>query len=384
MACVAFFLNAVFAASEATFHCSLANDSGSGSMDGPQQVSTLEYCVVDNCTIMRIDTGQKLDIVYTTESIIVVNPIDGQTSSVIAKNDNEFPCLLPDTMAYDNHMATFIGSMTIDLLITAVSSYILIVHLLFKELHNLMGKLMILYNLTIIFLCIIIGVWLFLRYIIPANSQITCHSIVVLFIITSIGNNNVSTCLFTYLTNIMYRSYKLRSSMSKARSKFLLKCYTAYIVGTVIFYLFITVAYDLRTGNGKDTLESLKGYCHFFNGKFYDFYISSIAIGINKVVQIILFTVYLYFFYKLNTRTEQINRRFTKHLFIIAITMGAEIGLSEFIWMSTSILGLRNSPFPSIIGAIFLLIQQCVIMITFMCTPKMSRLCKGLFLNNEQ
>ena len=384
MACAAFFLIAVFAASEATLQCSLADDSGSGSMDSPQQVSTLEYCVVDNCTIMRIDNGQKLDIVYTTESIIVVNPIDGQTSSVIAKNDNEFPCLLPDTMAYDNYMAKFIGSITIVLLITAVSSYILIVHLLFKELHNLMGKLMIFYNLTLIFLCIIIGVWLFLYYIIPANSQITCHSIVVLFMITLIGNNNVSTCILTYLTNIMYRSYKLRSRMSKPRSKFLLKCYTAYIVGTVIFYLFIIVAYDLRTGNGKDTLEPLNGYCHFFGEKFHDFYISSIATGINKVVQIILFTVYLYFFYKINTQTEQLNRQYTKHLFIIAIAMGAKIGLTEFIWISTTILGLNNSPIPSIVGAIFLLIQQCVIMITFMCTPKMSQLCKELFLNNEQ
>ena len=103
MACVVFLLIAVYAASKATLHCSIADDSGSGSMNGPQQVSTLEYCVVDICIIMRIDTGQKLDIVYTTESVIVVNPIDGQTSSVIAKNDNELPCLLPDTMAYKLH-----------------------------------------------------------------------------------------------------------------------------------------------------------------------------------------------------------------------------------------------------------------------------------------
>ena len=31
------------------------------------QVTTLQYCIIDNCTIMRIDTGQQLDIIYTTE-----------------------------------------------------------------------------------------------------------------------------------------------------------------------------------------------------------------------------------------------------------------------------------------------------------------------------
>ena len=384
MACVAFLLIAVFVASEATLHCSLYDDSGSGSMDSPQQVSTLEYCVIDNCTIMRIDTGQKLDIIYTTESIIVVNPIDGQTSSVITKKDNVMPCLLPDTMAYGNNIAGFIGILTPDVLIMVVSIYILIVHLLFKELQNLMGKLMIFYNSILVFECIIVAVWLFLRYIIPGNSKMTCYSITILFIVTSLGNNSTLTCILTYLTNIMYRSYKLRSSMSKARSKFLLKCYTAYIVGTVIFFLFIIVAYDLRTGSGKDTLEPLNGYCHFFGDNAYDFDIMYISNGINKVVQIIMLMAYLYYFYKINTQIEQIDRQYNIHLFIIAFTMGANIGLSEFIWISTTILGLNNSPIPSIIGAIFLLIQQCVIMITFMCTPKVSQLCKELFSKNEQ
>ena len=39
--------------------------------DDLQQVSTLQYCLVDDCTIMIIDTGEKLDIVYTTDSLIV-------------------------------------------------------------------------------------------------------------------------------------------------------------------------------------------------------------------------------------------------------------------------------------------------------------------------
>ena len=39
------------------------------------------------CTIKKIDTGEKLDIVYITDSLM-----DGCTSMVIAKDDNEYPC----------------------------------------------------------------------------------------------------------------------------------------------------------------------------------------------------------------------------------------------------------------------------------------------------
>ena len=42
--------------------------------DHLQQVTTLQYCLLDNCTIMMIETGKELDIVYTTDSLIVTIP----------------------------------------------------------------------------------------------------------------------------------------------------------------------------------------------------------------------------------------------------------------------------------------------------------------------
>ena len=206
---------------------------------------------------MRIDTGQQLDVVYTTESVIVINPTDGQTSSVIARHDNELSCVLPDSMVHeDNHIGQFIGSMIISTLIMTVSGYILIVNLLFKQLHNLMGKLMMSYNFTLVCQCIIIIVWLLLYYQIPVNSRITCHTITILYIITSLGIETITACILTYLANLMYYSYNLKT-MSKSKSKFLYKCYTAYVIGTIIFFLFVIIAYDLKAGNGKYTIDPL-------------------------------------------------------------------------------------------------------------------------------
>ena len=79
-----------------SLHCSDQQLPASGK-DGLQQFTTLQYCLVDNCTIIVIDTGEKLDIVYTTDSLIVTTPTDGHTSVVIAKLENELPCFTPST-----------------------------------------------------------------------------------------------------------------------------------------------------------------------------------------------------------------------------------------------------------------------------------------------
>ena len=119
--------------------------SGSGHNTDLSQVTTLQYCIIDNCTIMRIDTGQQLDIVYTTESLLIVTPKDGRTSMVITKIDDALPCLeYNNNTTDDSHSEVF--DVILSSLIMAVSVFI---HLLFKDLHNLFGKLLMFYNLAL-------------------------------------------------------------------------------------------------------------------------------------------------------------------------------------------------------------------------------------------
>ena len=100
---------------------------------------------------------------------------------------------------------------------------------------------------------------------------------------------------------------------------------------------------------------------------------------LSKITQIVMLIAYLYYLYKINAESEYTQRQYSKQLFMVAISMGANIGVSNFIWAISTIIELKDLLIVPIIGTIFLLIQQCVIVITFMCTPKMSRLCKGLF-----
>ena len=201
--------------------------------------------------------------------------------------------------------------------------------------------------------------------------------------VTNLGSETIITCILTYLANLMYYSYNLKQ-MSKNKSKFLFKCYTTYVIGTIIFYLFVIIAYDLKTGNGKYTIDPLHGYCKFFSEMTYSTYdITLINTVLNKITQIVMFIAYLYYLYKINAKSEYTQRQFSKQLLMVAISMGANIGVSQFIWVISSMVGLGYSSLVIITGAIFLLIQQCVIMIIFMCTPKMSRLCKELFSRNN-
>ena len=152
--------------------------SGSGHNTDLSQVTTLQYCIIDNCTIMRIDTGQQLDIVYTTESLLIVTPKDAHTSMVTAKIDDELPCLrYPNTTA---HVQVII-QITICSLIAMVSAYILIVQLLLKRFHALFGKLLIFYNLSMLRALGVVVTIILTHYYITVNSQAICYTIMLAY-----------------------------------------------------------------------------------------------------------------------------------------------------------------------------------------------------------
>ena len=64
MACSTLLFIAILTVSKVTsFSCSNHQPSGSTSGDdvpAPQQVATLQYCFIDNCTVMRSDSREKL------------------------------------------------------------------------------------------------------------------------------------------------------------------------------------------------------------------------------------------------------------------------------------------------------------------------------------
>ena len=364
-------------------YCSDVQSPASGSHNTDlSQVTTLQYCIIDNCTIMRIDTGQQLDIVYSTESLLIVTPIDGHTSMVIAKIDDELPCLAKnDSMADGNWIGQFIGALSLALLITMASGYVLIVHLLFKELRTLFGKLLIFYSFLVVSQSIAVIALLLTHYCITVNSQMVCHTIMMTYGTANIGTEVFATDILTHLAYIMYRCRKLKSEISIKKSHFLFKWYATYAFVTVFLFAFLAVSYDLVTGSGKYLLLP-NGQCSFFPSSYKTLFIMDGFFFINKAIQITMFITYLVYFYKLiaSFGKTKASPEYNLAFFRIAIGMGATIGLSYFVWILP--IDQKYSHITAISGAVLLFIQQCVIMSSYLCTKKMSELWKKYFSRN--
>ena len=382
MACLTLLLIIILTmASGATpLYCSDAQSPASGSHNTADlsQVTTLQYCIIDKCTIMRTDTGQQLDIIYTTESLLIVTPIDDHTSMVVTKiADDNLPCL-----DYHNHTTSqIVGPLTLTSLIIMVSGYILLVHLLFKELRTLFGKLLIFYSLSIVSMsAAAIALFLMHRWII-VKSEIICYTAMMTFMITYTSIELFATNLLTHLAYVMYRCYNLKAEISKRRSQILFRCYLAYALITLILFFFVTIAYDWRTGNGRYTLLP-NGHCNFISTYSYKTLIlNDTFVFINKLIQIIMLLTYLVYFYKFNVNIGAGNvnvLQYNQELLKIAIAMGATIGLSFFVY-AILIFGPEYSNIIGISGTALLFIQQVLIMSIFTYTKKMSTLCKAYF-----
>jgi len=247
---------------------------------------------------MRIDTGQQLDIIYTIENLLIVTPVGAHTSMVIGKIDDELPCLKYHNTTDHSQIGEIVGFITLSSLIMMASGYVLIVHLLFKELHTLFGMLLIFYSLGIVSASGVVVTLYLMHHWIAVSSQIICHTIVVLFIMAMISNDAFATNILTHLAYIMYCCYNLKPEISKRKDKFLFKCYIGHAIITVVLFVFLTIAYDLRTGHGQYTTLP-NGHCNFIDQYSYEtLFLSDIAVFINKLVQIIVFVVYLVYFYK--------------------------------------------------------------------------------------
>ena len=168
------------------------NNSGSGGMED-LVVVPLQYCIIDNCAIMRIDTGETLDIVYTTDSLMVVTPTDGHTSTVVPKNNATPSCLTSDD--YDGQITEIVIRLVIAILIALISAYIIFVHLLFKKIRNAFGKIVIFHSCALVFQCSNDFMLISVRFFITLHSQAACQIIMFIYMQGLVAHEIFATCI---------------------------------------------------------------------------------------------------------------------------------------------------------------------------------------------
>ena len=102
---------------------------------------------------------------------------------------------------------------------------------------SLYGKSLMFYNLFIIFRNILALALLLMHYWIVVNSQAICHIVTITLTLTLSGVELFTTNILYYVYHsayLMYRCYHLRSAISKKKSEYLFRCYTAYAVYTLL------------------------------------------------------------------------------------------------------------------------------------------------------
>jgi len=359
-----------------SLHCSDQQLPAASGDDHLQQVTTLQYCLIDNCTILVIDTGEKLDIVYTTDSLIVTTPTDGHTSAIIGRLEMEPYCVSANTLSAD-YIAFIVIWVGTSVLLVLVDGYIILVHLMFKELRNLFGKLLMLSSLAVV--CVSITT-IILMPILTMEMHTACQYVTVLSLYQGISVEVFAACILHLIAYTMHCTYKLRPPISEAKSKVFFRRYISCWVSMMLVVLLLMICHDMISMNGFYILPD--NDCGYTTKIV--FVLSMMCNSPLKAAQIVMFMLYLYYKYKLSKTTrvhdvegaaKRLNQQ--RQLNTIAIAMGATIGISQLAFWLFIIFSLPLTVL-GVTFAIFLM-QQCIIMTNFMCTEKMKGLCKEYF-----
>ena len=127
----------------------VTGESGSG-IDAPKE-DTWQYCIVNNSTILRLDTGEQLDIVYTSNNTLVVTPNHSQTAIALPRLYNEMACNMNNFPGGFMLPTLFYIFLLIGLaIIFSISGRNIVIHILYKKLNNPIGKLLFWYSIFIV------------------------------------------------------------------------------------------------------------------------------------------------------------------------------------------------------------------------------------------
>ena len=186
-----------------------------------------------------------------------------------------------------------------------------------------------------------------------------------------------TTCIIAFLAYLMHSSYKTIEVKNETKKR-VFKYSVVYIFGLPLLFQFFMITYDVGTGTYHHVILP-NGHCSFVSTPPYT--TSSIGyanIFFNRVLQIILVIVYFTYYYKIQNALKLIrsmatfNKQKDQFYLKLGVSMAATMGISKFFYVLDAF--TEHSDWLLLIGALFLLIQQALIMILLTCSKKMARL----------
>ena len=273
---------------EAVQECATHQPTGGSGVPNLQQVTTIPYCINYNCTIENYGIGQLLDIVYTTDSFLVVIPKGNQTSMVITKHgdDLSFYCVSVLNSVLLPLIVSSVILLTAQLLMI---SYIIIVHMLIKELRTSFGVLLMFYNGGIVFQCVTTYLLTLSTFVVPTNSQPICYSILFAVMQGTMIIEELGVFILAHVAVVMYYSHNLRTDIPVKK---LFKCYITYVLAMHALFSSFIFGYDAATGEYSYVIWG-NGYYNTLFSMYDTQTIALISANVNKMLQVIFFTIFL-------------------------------------------------------------------------------------------
>ena len=201
------------------------------------------------------------------------------------------------------------------------------------------------------------------KFPISSNFNQLCHIVKLVLFGANTGYEAIASCILAQSVYLLQQSYKM-IPISHREDKIVWRHYLYYIIGTIAIAMLMILTYDVGKTEGR-----YYGYCSKQDTIYFTMVTITYTISsINAPIQIVLFIIYLYYWYKMKSSQDITDYQINKKLFRIAIAMGATINVAKLLffidWMinTTWDKEYKNlAPLTEFIASVLLLIQHFVI-----------------------
>ena len=155
-----------------------------------------------------------------------------------------------------------------------------------------------------------------------------CHILKLVFVEADLGYEAIASCMLVHTANHMRQSYKMIPANPR-EDKVLWRRYACYIIGTMAISLLTMITYDVATTEGR-----YDEYCSQHDPIFFNIVtLMHVFSFINAPIQIAVFIIYLYYWYKIRNSGDITDYQINKRIFRIAVAMGATICIANFFFI---------------------------------------------------
>ena len=343
---------------------------GNDVIEGNLTREDVEYCLIDNCTIMRIDTSQELGIVNVEDDVLVAVATNNQTFAIMRLPDEEYCEDVLATGYTVEYIVLLVLKFVILLFLAVPSVYIIALHLLKRELqYSSIGKILIVYNALLVVAVLFYILLLSFHTLFHASAPV-CQVILYIRIYFLLCFEVSSALVFVHIGHLMYHSHLRNFEIANKWMRRLLAFYALVTFTIMIPMVVYLILLDVFSGSGKEAVLET-GHCVLPPGTTYSTltHLTGYAVPF-KVGQLMIFVkILVYSKHIYRSAPNEIepvdidNEPRFIHLFQLAVIMMLTILIFSILWVIGNIVGGITSVYLDLFCTLVVAVQQYCIAI---------------------